>query len=97
MPIPSTGNIIVDKTLGAKKVSRSGNQLVDRGINQNGEGVQRTGNNLVDDATHGIHGGNTLLSVNSKKGSAMANDRPDNLASKKAFKRGRYAGKEDES
>jgi hypothetical protein len=94
MQIPKTGNIIVDKTIGAKDISRAGNQLLDRSLNQNADGVKRTGNNLLDRT---IHGGNTLLSVNSKKGYALANDRPNNLASKEAFKRGRYAGKEDES
>jgi hypothetical protein len=89
MQIPKTGNIIVDKAIGAKETSRSGNQLVDRTLNQNAEGVQRTGNNLLD---HAIHGGNTLLSTDSLKGAALANDRPSNLASKKEFKRGRYAG-----
>jgi hypothetical protein len=93
MQIPQTGNIIVDKAIGAKGVSRSGNQVVDRTLNQNADGVQRTGNNLLDRT---IHGGNTLLSVDSKKGAALKNDRPSNLASKDAFKRGRYAGTEDE-
>jgi hypothetical protein len=97
MQIPKTGNIIVDKTIGAKDISRSGNHLLDRTLNQNADGVQRTGNNLLDHAIHTVRGGNTLLSVNSKKGAALVNDRPNNLASKKAFKRGRYAGKEDES
>jgi hypothetical protein len=95
MQIPKTGNILVDETIGAtKEISRSGNQVVDRTLNQNADGVRRTGNNLLDRA---IHGGNTLLSVHSKKGSALKNYRPSNLASKTEFKRGRYAGKEDES
>jgi hypothetical protein len=94
MQIPKTGNMIVDKAIGAKDISRTGNQLLDRSLNQNADGVKRTGNNLLDRA---IHGGNTLLSVDSKKGSALKNDRPNNLASKIEFKRGRYAGKEDES
>jgi hypothetical protein len=68
--------------------------VVDRTLNQNADGVKRTGNNLLDRT---IHGGNTLLSVDSKKGSALKNDRTHNLALKEAFKRGRYAGKEDES
>jgi hypothetical protein len=90
MQIPKTGSIIVDKTIGAtKEISRSGNQVIDRVLNQNADGVRRTGNNLLD---HAIHGGNTLLSVDSKKGSALKNDRPSNLASKEAFKQGRYAG-----
>jgi hypothetical protein len=97
MQVPKTGNI--EKTsdyYGAKEVSRSGNQIIDRTLNGNADGVQRSGNNLLDRAIHSVRGGNTLLSVNSLKGSALVNDRPSNLASKKKFKGGRYAGTEDE-
>ena len=97
MEVPKTGNILVDETIGAKEISRSGNQVIDRVLNGNSDGVQRTGNNLVDRAIHTVRGGNTLLSVNSLKGSALVYDRPDNLASKKAFKTRRYARTEDES
>jgi hypothetical protein len=97
MQVPKTGNILVEKQIGAKDVSRTGNQVVDCTLNQNAEGVQRTGNNLLDHAVHAVRGGNTLLSVNSKTGAALKNDRLSNLASKEAFKRGRYAGTDDES
>jgi hypothetical protein len=83
-------NVLLNRVISPnQKPAATGNALLDRPNRGDNSATPSTGNLIVDRA---IHGGNTLISVKSMKGAALKNDRGENLKSKRAFSRGRYAG-----
>jgi hypothetical protein len=83
-------NLLLNRVINPnQKPAATGNALLDRSLRGDNSATPSTGNLLVDRT---IHGGNTLISRKSLKGAALANDRSENLAAKRSFKRGRWAG-----